>query len=124
MAAIQVKLFSLTAQGRQFQQTPNVHIIPVCPTRLVISGRHGASGRYDCIVLCVHFMCAAAQVDQKINDIAQRKLKLDAAVLTGLGVTASTKASGAAAERQAMSSILEEILQEKQLSCGTCSDKS
>lgn len=63
-------------------------------------------------------------VDQKINDIAQRKLKLDAAVLTGLGVTASTKASGAAAERQAMSSILEEILQEKQLSCGTCSDKS
>lgn len=55
------------------------------------------------------------QVDQKINDIAQRKLKLDAAVLTGLGVTGSSKTGDAAAEKKATSSILEDILQEQQL---------
>lgn len=54
------------------------------------------------------------QVDQKINDIAQRKLKLDAAVLTGLGVTASSKTGGAAAENKAIKSILEDILQEQE----------
>ena len=43
----------------------------------------------------------AAQVDQKIDDIAQRKLALDAAVLTGLG---------AAEERKLAASILQDIL--------------
>lgn len=47
-------------------------------------------------------------MDQKINDIAQRKLALDAAVLTNIGGTA-----GAAEERRVAASILEDILNEK-----------
>ncbi len=43
-------------------------------------------------------------MDQKIDDIAQRKLALDAAVLTGLG------AAGAAEERKLAASILQDIL--------------
>ena len=46
-------------------------------------------------------------MDEKINDIAQRKLALDAAVLTGIG------AAGAAEERQAMTTILEDILNDR-----------
>lgn len=72
----------------------------------------------------IYRLVTLGTVDEKINDIAQRKLKLDAAVLTGLGVTASSKTGEAAAERQAMSSILEEILQDKQLSSNKGSNGS